>query len=257
MSSNLKTSVSPISSTWQGRWRQLLQVLRVVRQASDLEAQLFRPLERIKRPTVMAFVNAHAMNSVVSHPRFGEALAQADLLLRDGAGMRILLLLMGRHPGINLNGTDLIPQLLDRCGGRRIALYGTVEPYLSHAAQRLRSRLTPETQVQTLDGFHTASEYILKARRDRPDIIILGMGMPKQEMLAIALKQQLQHPCLIICGGAIIDFMGRRFVRAPRWMRRWGLEWLFRLMREPRRLFRRYVIGNPAFLLRSLMLMAR
>ena len=258
MSSDTKREdESPASSTWQGRWRQLLQALRVVRHASDLEAELWEPLEQINRPTVMAFVNAHAMNSVVSHQRFGEALAGADLLLRDGAGMHLLLLMLGRHPGVNLNGTDLIPKLLERYEGRRVALYGTVEPYLSKAARYVQRDLAHGAQMFTCHGFGTAADYVEQALRDRPDLIVLGMGMPKQESIAAELRRHLQHPCLIVCGGAIIDFMGDRFDRAPVWMRRCGLEWLFRLAREPKRLFRRYVIGNPAFLLRSLRLMVR
>jgi len=66
----------------------------------------------------------------------------------------------------------------------------------------------------------------------------------------------LGFPCLIVCGGAIIDFLGGKMPRAPRWMRRAGLEWAFRLGLEPRRLFRRYVIGNPVFLARTLSLAA-
>ena len=245
------------SSTWQGRWQQLLQSLLVVRQPSDMEERFFEPLRHLTRPTVLAFVNAHAMNSVVGHQRFGEALAGADLLLRDGAGMRLLLLMMGRHPGMNLNGTDLIPKLLERYEGQRVALYGTVEPYLSKAARYVQRDLAHGAQMFTCHGFGSAVDYIAQARRDRPDLIVLGMGMPKQEALAAELRRHLQHPCLIVCGGAIIDFMGDRFERAPLWMRRCGLEWLFRLQREPKRLFGRYVVGNPAFLLRSLMLMAR
>ncbi|MDZ7812100.1 MAG: WecB/TagA/CpsF family glycosyltransferase [Ideonella sp.] len=248
---------APATHSWQGRWQQLLQSLLIVRHPHEMEAQLWEPLQHLTRPTVMAFVNAHAMNSVVHHQRFGEALAGADLLLRDGAGMRLLLMMRGRHPGVNLNGTDLIPKLLERYEERRVAMYGTVEPYLSKAARYVQRDLAHGAQMFTCHGFGTADDYLALARRDRPDLIVLGMGMPKQETIAAELRRQLQHPCLIVCGGAIIDFMGDRFDRAPAWMRRLGLEWLFRLQREPKRLFRRYVIGNPAFLLRSLMLMAR
>jgi hypothetical protein len=59
------------------------------------------------------------------------------------------------------------------------------------------------------------------------------------------------YPCLIVCGGAIIDFMGGKTARAPQWMRKTGIEWVFRLLLEPRRLFQRYVVGNPVFLARA------
>jgi N-acetylglucosaminyldiphosphoundecaprenol N-acetyl-beta-D-mannosaminyltransferase len=76
------------------------------------------------------------------------------------------------------------------------------------------------------------------------------MGMPKQERLARRLRLELPHAPAIVCGGAILDFMSGNVERAPQPMRRLGLEWLYRLCREPRRLFRRYVLGNPLFILR-------
>src|SRR5690606_40821841 len=76
-------------------------------------------------------------------------------------------------------------------------------------------------------------------------IIVLAMGMPKQEQVAVQLRDALNTPALLICGGAILDFAAERFPRAPLWMRRFGLEWLFRLLLEPRRLFKRYALGIP------------
>jgi N-acetylglucosaminyldiphosphoundecaprenol N-acetyl-beta-D-mannosaminyltransferase len=78
--------------------------------------------------------------------------------------------------------------------------------------------------------------------------------MPRQELVARSLRAQLDYPCLIVCGGAIIDFLGGKTARAPVWMRRLGLEWVYRLVQEPGRLFRRYVLGNPLFLARALRL---
>jgi hypothetical protein len=85
-------------------------------------------------------------------------------------------------------------------------------------------------------------------------LIILGMGMPRQEIVALALRAALHRPCLIVCGGAILDFLGGRVPRAPRLLQGLGLEWAWRLAREPRRLFRRYVLGNPVFIGRALRL---
>jgi N-acetylglucosaminyldiphosphoundecaprenol N-acetyl-beta-D-mannosaminyltransferase len=80
---------------------------------------------------------------------------------------------------------------------------------------------------------------------------VLGMGMPKQEAIAARLAAS-GVPCLVVCGGAILDFLGGKVTRAPNWVRRLGCEWMFRLIGEPQRLFRRYVVGNPMFLLRTL-----
>jgi N-acetylglucosaminyldiphosphoundecaprenol N-acetyl-beta-D-mannosaminyltransferase len=85
----------------------------------------------------------------------------------------------------------------------------------------------------------------------RPDLLIIGMGVPRQERWLWAHWEQLEVP-VAWCVGATFDYYAAEFPRAPVWMRRAGLEWLFRLALEPRRLWRRYLIGNPRFVWRVL-----
>jgi exopolysaccharide biosynthesis WecB/TagA/CpsF family protein len=158
---------------------------------------------------------------------------------------------------LNLNGTDLIPKILGHCGGKTIALFGTQDPYLGRARAVVASRIAPGVRCITAHGFLETASYVRLASVHRPGVIVLGMGMPKQEEVAVALRAAVGFPCLIICGGAIIDFLGEKTTRAPGWMRRAGCEWLYRLALEPRRLFRRYVIGNPVFIARALKLAAQ
>ena len=250
--------VAPLqNSTWQHRWAQLLERLTLVSSEEQLEPELLASLMQPKKPITLAFVNAHAMNIAASDSEFTQSLLHADYLLRDGAGMRILLKLMHRDPGLNLNGTDLIPQLLRRYAGQRIALFGTVEPWLSKASQQVQQLAAPTASVTLADGYRCERAYLERASRDQPDLIVLGMGMPKQEATARILQTELTHPCLIVCGGAIIDFMGGRVERAPEIYRALGLEWLYRLSKEPKRLFRRYVLGNPVFLFRVVTLASK
>jgi N-acetylglucosaminyldiphosphoundecaprenol N-acetyl-beta-D-mannosaminyltransferase len=240
---------------WQPRWRRLVKGLVRV-QSSDGVDQLIDWLSRPDRPLVLAFVNAHAMNAAANSPDFFESLAAADLVVRDGIGMAILLRLLNQPPGLNLNGTDLIPRILARSAGKSIALFGTQDPYLARAQAEILSRVAPGSRCVSAHGFLDMATYVHMARNHRPDVIVLGMGMPRQEEVAAVLREALSHPCLIICGGAIIDFLGGKTSRAPGWMRRTGLEWAYRLALEPKRLFRRYVIGNPLFIARSLRLAA-
>ena len=86
-------------------------------------------------------------------------------------------------------------------------------------------------------------------------MVILGMGMPTQELLSAMLARELPGPVLIVNGGAILDFIAGRVRRAPGLMRRLGLEWLFRLLLEPARLWRRYLLGNVIFLWRTAQIM--
>ena len=238
-------------SGWMSRWHAVLHKLTLIADEASLERDFLGPLSTPVRPTTLAFVNAHAMNCIVGDAGFAEALLRADHLLRDGLGMKTLLAWTGFDAGLNLNGTDLIPRLIQRFDGRRIALLGTAEPYLSVAADHVHLVLAPHAQFSTANGFEPVEHYEQLARQQRPDLIVLGMGMPKQEAVAQRLQDRLQHPCVIVCGGAIIDFMGGKVQRAPALLRAIGMEWAYRLALEPQRLFKRYVIGNPLFLARA------
>lgn len=239
---------------WRERWMTILARISVVRSPGD-EAALLARLQKAEEPIVVGFVNAHAMNSLVENRSFYSALATADILMRDGSGMSILYRSRGLEAGLNMNGTDLIPKILAAFRGRRVAFWGTEDPYLSCAVQRCVDAYSV-MPVAVHHGFDEMSVYLDQLRVEKPELIVLGMGMPKQELLADAIRET-GTPAVIICGGAIIDFLGGKVARAPEWMRKLGCEWLYRLLLEPRRLFRRYVMGNPAFLCRVALLTLR
>jgi N-acetylglucosaminyldiphosphoundecaprenol N-acetyl-beta-D-mannosaminyltransferase len=234
---------------WQQRWRSMVSKIQLV-QTLAAEQELLRLICSPSQPIVVAFANAHAMNSVAESPSFFHALQSADWVLRDGSGMATLLKLLGKDPGVNLNGTDLIPKIIRLFNGRRIAFFGTQEPYLEQGLVAARE-YAPQSHLSSANGFLEVDAYLSLAATQRFDLIVLGMGMPKQEFVAGGLRSQLDFPCTIVCGGAIIDFLAGRAARAPLWMRRAGVEWAYRLALEPKRLFHRYVIGNPVFLLRA------
>ncbi|MGZ9097474.1 MAG: WecB/TagA/CpsF family glycosyltransferase [Micavibrio sp.] len=228
-------------------------LLRKITRASDEQALskiLFslKP-QNIDKPVRIAFVNAHALNLCCNDAGFLRHLLSSDYVFRDGSGMKILYKMLGCDPGLNLNGTDLIPRIVTLYVGCDTALLGTKNPYLERAAEAVKEKgVTP---VLMMDGFQEDNAYLDAARNRPAPLIILAMGMPKQERVAELLAANLDYPCVIVCGGAILDFIGGKVTRAPLLFRRLGIEWLYRLGQEPRRLFRRYVIGNIAFLLRS------
>ncbi len=203
---------------------------------------------------VLSFVNAHGFNMAAKQGDFAQALMASDTLLRDGSGMKILMKLLGRDPGANLNGTDLIPLIIDKFAeaGAPIAFMGTAEPWLARAVEAAKDR--GATIALLTDGFQTEQHYVDQLARSPCRLVVLGMGMPKQERVAMMIREHLDGPMLVVNGGAILDFLAGRFPRAPKWMRALGLEWLFRLVREPGRLFQRYVIGNGVFLWRAMRL---
>lgn len=206
--------------------------------------------ERLKKPqsaTTVAFVNAHAVNIMWSNPQISDDFLAADIVLRDGKGLQILFDKLGVAPGLNMNGTDFLPAFLQQTKDMPLAVYGTADPWLSKGCQNLEKN--GHTIVSREDGFKPVQAYVDAALAAQPQIILLAMGMPKQEKVARALRDAFgQSPVTILCGGAIVDFIAGRFPRAPIWIRRLGFEWVYRLLREPRRLFRRYVLGNVLFL---------
>lgn len=213
---------------------------------ADAETTLLDKLSRVSRPFVVSFLNQHGFNLAWSNSDFCQMLMDADVLLRDGIGISACLKIIGQEAGENMNGTDLIPRIAARYEDRKVMLLGTVEPWLGRAAEVLQERGC--NVVARLDGFQSESAYVDAVRAARPDLVILGMGMPKQERVAAELAKALDYPVLIVNGGAIIDFLGGRVERAPHWVRAARMEWGFRLVQEPRRMFGRYVVGGFTFL---------
>ena len=233
---------------WKARWNVILNRVRIVHSAADQRA-LLASLTAGPGPRILGFVNAHAMNYCAADDGFFDALSGADILLRDGAGMEMLYRRARREPGINMNGTDFIPRILEAFRGRSVAFWGTTEPFLQQAALRGASEFGVSI-ASCEHGFASFEHYFGLIDDMAPDLIVLSMGMPKQEQLALELRERAHGTTLIVCGGAILDFLGGRVARAPPFLRNAGLEWLYRFLREPRRLFKRYVLGNPKFLVR-------
>ena len=235
---------------WKSRWALIVERIRLVHSSAE-ESDLMDFLLDGPTARVLGFVNAHALNSSADNEAFYKAIVDADVLLRDGSGMAILYRMIQKDPGLNMNGTDFIPKVLAAFRGRKVALWGTTEPYVGRASARCEREFGVQV-VSTAHGFEDSRFYLELARATKPELILLGMGMPKQERLARELMADSGQAPLIVCGGAILDFLGGKVRRAPPWVRRWGVEWLHRLASEPTRLFRRYVVGNPAFMLKLL-----
>jgi len=112
-----------------------------------------------------------------------------------------------------------------------VEIVGTDAPLLS-------SRVDPAESIAVVE----------RIRRARPNLVLVAFGAPKQERWMFQVQEQIR-PAVSIGVGAALDFVAGRVKRAPRWMSRSGLEWLFRLSQEPHRLWRRYLVNDPRFLL--------
>ena len=165
-------------------------------------------------------MNAHAANLGWNTPSMLESLLRSDLLLRDGIGVKLGLKAFRRPPGLNMNGTDFIPKIARAYKGRRAALFGTRRRGWTQRVGSWRQRAW---------WWWPATRASRRRRRTwswpsetKPELIILAMGMPKQEDIAVRLRERLTHPVLIVNGGAILDFLGGKVTRAPGLMRNIG-----------------------------------
>jgi N-acetylglucosaminyldiphosphoundecaprenol N-acetyl-beta-D-mannosaminyltransferase len=196
---------------------------------------------------IVSFLNKDAIIIAQHHEEFRNALKQADFLFRDGVGAEIIMKCAELEPGLNMNGTDLIPRIISMYSrDDTIALYGSSEAALSSSKVALYSK--GYSKVEALNGFKKSCEYLSHLRQSRARLVVLGMGMPKQELVAQAIKNTPEfqsRDIIVINGGAIIDFMGGKVTRAPTWMRRARLEWVYRTYKEPVRLLWRTLSTIP------------
>jgi exopolysaccharide biosynthesis WecB/TagA/CpsF family protein len=229
----------------------LIKRLRLLNE--DELTALFDEICDVCVPTTLGFLNQYGYNIAQQYPQMHGYLGQMRYLLRDGAGIKLACIANGLDPKANLNGTDLIPRLvhyLDDHAPRQCQFFsmGTREPWVSKGSRKLYRGKA----FYAIEGYQQNAAYLHFFRTHyqpgKLAVIVLALGMPRQEELAAFLTGELDVPCIMICGGAIIDFSAERFPRAPLLFRKFGLEWLFRLLMEPRRLFKRYALGIPLFL---------
>jgi N-acetylglucosaminyldiphosphoundecaprenol N-acetyl-beta-D-mannosaminyltransferase len=214
-------------------------------------------LERRER-AVLAYVNAHAVNLACDDPEFRAHLNRADLAFCDGYGVLLAARLSGQDVGSRNTPPDWIDELCAACCRHGYSLYflGARDGVAAHAARVLMARHPGLRVLGTHHGyFDTRSESVESAgvvaaiNASAPDILVVGLGMPAQERW-IADHWQRLAVRVAIPVGALFDYVARTVPRGPRWMTDRGFEWLARLAVEPRRLWRRYLIGNAQFLWR-------
>ncbi len=180
------------------------------------------------------------------------------ILVNDGVGMDIASWLVHRRrfPD-NLNGTDFIPHLLEQARaktepGWRVFLLGAKPGIARRAAEALEARGI--AVAGALDGFEESrdpQDVVAAINRTAADVVLVAMGNPLQEQWILQYRQAVQAH-LLVGVGALLDFIAGDKPRAPQFVRRMRLEWLYRLSLEPTRLLRRYTLDMGRFLVISL-----
>jgi N-acetylglucosaminyldiphosphoundecaprenol N-acetyl-beta-D-mannosaminyltransferase len=216
------------------------------------------PLEmgsNFEKKLLINTLNSHSFNVAIKDPSFFEALMKSDILLPDGHGVVFALRFLEGKKMKKIAGYDLfIYELkqLNRIGGKCFFL-GSTEKVLKLIEKRIAAEY-PKIKVRSYSPpFKSefsdveSAQMIKLVNEFEPHVLFVGMTAPKQEKWASAHFEALnaRH---IDCIGATFDFFAGTVKRAPDWMIRLGLEWLFRLLSEPGRLWKRYLIGNPQFI---------
>lgn len=198
--------------------------------------------------TLLFFVNTNFV--VQCQPLIPAINANEDVLLvNDGIGLDIANQLINKSRfKENLNGTDFTPRLLSSLPAQKIALIGSTHRDLQPTKLVLENM--GHQVVGVFDGFDDIKQpsFIQQLNRLEPDIVLVGMGNPLQEQWILKHSPELPHVKLIAGVGALYVFMAKNKARAPEWMRALRIEWLFRLLLEPRRLFKRYTVDFVKFL---------
>lgn len=210
------------------------------------------------RRAFVAYVNVHALNLAVELEDFRRIVGGADVVFCDGNGLRLGAWMAGSRLPHRYSPPDWIEHLCEMCARRGYSLYfvGGRPGVAQQAAERLVHRFPGLRIVGTQHGYFDAavgtpdnSAVIAAIGRANPNIVLVGLGMPLQERWIHANASELDAN-VVMTVGAMFDYVAGVTYRAPRWVTDSGFEWLGRLLVEPRRLWRRYLIGNPKFVWR-------
>jgi exopolysaccharide biosynthesis WecB/TagA/CpsF family protein len=203
------------------------------------------------------FVNAHCVNVACRNRRYADLLGNSPLLFADGAGMALAARMAGVTLHNNVNGTDLFPELCRAAAQADvpIALLGA-RPGVARACAERMQQMFPGLHVAWVDhGYRSGAEERKKLgelNASGAKMLFVAKGVPAQECWIAENSAQLR-PGVILGVGALFDIYSGAIPRAPRLVRNLRMEWCYRLLREPRRLATRYLLGNPEFVARALL----
>ena len=208
--------------------------------------------------TLINTINAHSFNTAQKDDLFAEALTNGDYLIPDGASIVKACQWVDAKskPSERIAGWDLFEFEMGRLNekGGRVMFMGSSEKVLALIKEKTAS-VYPNLEVVTYSPPYKPefsdedNKKIIQAINEaNPDLLWIGMTAPKQEKWTYSHWKELDIHCHVGTIGAVFDFFAGTSQRAPLWWQEHSLEWLYRLVKEPKRMWRRYVIGNPLFI---------
>ncbi len=205
-------------------------------------------------PAFVVHANVHTVNLAFEDTSYRSVLDRADLVLNDGKGVMVAARLQKRRFPADLNGNFFTPLLLQRAAERDwpVFFFGARPGVAERAATVITNELPSLRIVGIRHGYFRTDEeaaVVAEIRATRPGLLLVGLGNPAQERW-IDRNLASTGARLAVGVGAFFDFQAGEVERAPAWMNAAGLEWTYRLAKEPKRMWRRYIVGNPKFLYR-------
>lgn len=228
----------------------------------EIEEFISRIIARGEKALVLN-LNIHCANLALQQPWLKELLQRAQLVFVDGDGIRLGLKILGYSPPPKVTYNEWIWELARFCESRKFSLFllGGSPGIAGEAADALKSRHPGLRIAEIHHGYFEKNgpeneAVVSTINHSRPDVLLVCFGMPLQERWLSENWERLDAH-VFLTGGAALDYASGWLDKAPAWMVKAHLEWLFRFFQEPRRLFSRYFIGNPAFLLKVIKERAR
>ncbi len=196
-------------------------------------------------------INVDKIVKMESNPNLRAAVVDCDLINADGQPVIWVSSLLQVRLKERVTGIDLFDALIARCAERGFRPYfvGSRQEIVAKTVDVLKGRYPKLQLAGWRNGYWSADEepmVVQEIKKARPDVLCMAVGSPKQELFLHKWKKEMQVPFVMGVGGSF-DVTAGVLKRAPRWMQDAGLEWLFRLAQEPRRLWRRYLIEDMAF----------
>lgn len=215
--------------------------------------ELFR-LATGKNSSYVCFANVHMVVEAYRDPAFQSVVNGADIATADGKPVSVFLRLFHGIRQDRVCGMDVLPDILARAEqeGKSVYFYGTTDDILAAIRERIRTQFPRLVVKGTYSPpFRTLSpeekdEIITRINAAAPDFLFVALGCPKQEKWMAEHKGKI-NACMLGLGQAFHVYAGKE-KRLPKWMRSLALEWAYRLMLEPKRLWKRYLVTNTLFL---------
>ena len=209
-----------------------------------------------KNVSKFAFVNADCGNQLCSDFNYKAILNSFDEVYPDGVGVKIAARMQGYAMKENVNGTDLFPLLCEelQAQGKSLYLHGASKSVVTKMVENLNIDYPSLKIAGYSDGYsyaQKASELQSRINDCNPDLLMVAMGAPRQERWIGDNSDKLNVKAAIGVGG-LFDFYSGEVSRAPEWLRELSLEWVWRLIQQPKDKMHRYIVGNPLFLVRAL-----